>query len=99
MQSCSECGATLLVFGDDTTGMCRSCRVKEGAPAERPFQRIGARRGRRMLGVRTAGLLVALAVVVATVVSLRGRVAEKPVAPAASKPRERVILGGHTVEI
>jgi hypothetical protein len=54
-----------------------------------------------LLGVRTAGLLVALAVVVATVVSLRGRVADPPsqAAPAASKARERIVLGGHTVEI
>jgi hypothetical protein len=58
-----------------------------------------------LLGVRTAGLLVALAVVVATVVSLRGRNPgsassvnnSAPAAPA--QARERIQLGGHTVEI
>lgn len=56
-----------------------------------------------MLGVRTAGLLVALAVVVATVVSLRERAPDSSnsAAPAAApvKTRERIQLGGHTVDI
>lgn len=100
MQSCSKCGATVFVFGDDeAAALCRSCRVEEGAPQEKPFQTIGARRGRRLLGVRTAGLLVALAVVVATVVSLRGRPPDSVKSAAPAQTRERIQLGGHTVEI
>lgn len=102
MQTCSSCGATIVIFGDDDAStLCRSCRAGQGKTTERPFQRIGERRGRRLLGVRTAGLLVALAVVVATVVSLRGRGAEDQAAPAAapSRSRDRMLIGGHTVEI
>lgn len=104
MQTCSSCGATIVIFGDDDAStLCRSCRAGQGKTIERPFQRIGERRGRRLLGVRTAGLLVALAVVVATVVSLRGRGADPgdQAAPAAapSRSRDRMLIGGHTVEI
>ncbi|MCK6590951.1 MAG: hypothetical protein L6Q76_25640 [Polyangiaceae bacterium] len=102
MQTCSGCGASILVFGDaDAAVLCRSCRVEDRpsrAPT-RPFQNVGARRGRRLLGVRTAGLLVALAVVVATVMSLRDRPTDPASNAAPVKTRERIQLGGHTVEI
>jgi hypothetical protein len=52
-----------------------------------------------LLGVRTAGLLFALAVVVTTVVSLRGRIPDSANKAAPAQARERIQLGGHTVEI
>lgn len=105
MQSCSKCGAAIYVFGDDAQGMCRACRARQGASEDgrQPFQNIGARRGRSMLTVRTAGLLFALAVVMMAAVALRGRVGKDAgegttPAPAASQ-RERIRIGNHDVEI
>jgi hypothetical protein len=106
MKTCSGCGAQIFVLGDaDADALCRSCRVKSANTAQKktkPFQNFGATRGRRLLGVRTAGLLFALAVVVTTVVSLRGRTpdsANKAAPAAPAQARERIQLGGHTVEI
>ena len=99
MQTCSKCGVTLFVFGDETPGMCRRCRVASGDLIDdtgAPFQRVGTKRRRSLVSIRAAGLVFALVIVLATLSSIRDRPASARVdtpSPASSaSPSGGVII-------